>query len=59
MTSSDLTASLKLLYTQHNEHIIITTKLVYLLDYWLFNEINFQRLILIGNIFHLGTFYIW
>ncbi|HQC73150.1 MAG TPA: hypothetical protein PLE42_10580 [Candidatus Competibacteraceae bacterium] len=59
VTSSDLTASLKLLYTQHNEHIIITTKLVYLLDYWLFNEINFQRLILIGNIFHLGTFYIF
>ena len=59
VTSSDLTKSLGLLYTQHNEHIIITTKLVYLLDYWLFDEINFKRLILIGNIFHLGTFYIF
>lgn len=59
VTSSDLTRNLRLLYIQHNEHIIITTKLVYLLDYWLFDELNFNRLILIGNVFHLGTFYIF
>jgi len=59
VTSSDLTRNLRLLYIQHNEHIIITTKLIYLLDYWLFDELNFNRLILIGNIFHLGTFYIF
>ncbi len=58
-TSSDLTKSIELLYAQHNEHRITTTKLIYLLDYWLFDGLNFRRLILIGNLFHLGTFYIF
>ncbi len=56
---SDINKSLELIYAQHNEHRIVTTKLVYLLDYWFFGEINFRRLALIGNLFHLGTFYIF
>jgi hypothetical protein len=58
-TSSDLTKSLALLYAQHNEHRIITTKLIFLLDYWSFGKLNFRHLIMIGNLFHLATFYIF
>jgi hypothetical protein len=58
-TSLDLNKKLGLIYAQHNEHRITTTKIIYLLDYWLFDELNFRRLILIGNLFHLGTFYIF
>lgn len=59
VTSPDQNKSLSLLFAQHNEHRIITTKLIYLLDYWIFNGLNFRHLILIGNLFHLGTFYIF
>ena len=58
-TSSDLNQRLTLLYAQHNEHRIITTKLIFLLDYFLFDKLNFVHLILVGNLFHLGTFYIF
>ena len=57
-TSSDPTRDLQWLFAQHNEHRIATTRLVYLLDYWIFHTINFKRLILIGNLFQFATFYI-
>lgn len=56
VTSPDLHKSLQLLYAQHNEHRPVTTKLLYLVEYWLLGKIDFRYLILAGNLFQLATF---
>lgn len=44
---SDLTA-------QHNEHRILTTRLLAWLEYWVFGEISFTSFVVIGNLLHLA-----
>lgn len=43
-------AKLKLLFSQYNEHRIVFDRLVFLTDYWLFGQLNFRHLVLIGNV---------
>jgi hypothetical protein len=39
-----------LLFSQHNEHRILSSRLAYLLDYWICGSINFRTLILVANL---------
>lgn len=41
---------LKLIFSQYNEHRIVFDRLIFLLDYALFGQLNFTHLIFIGNI---------
>ncbi|GAB4038026.1 hypothetical protein GCM10028809_55020 [Spirosoma gilvum] len=41
---------LKLIFSQYNEHRIVFDRLIFLLDYALFGQLNFRHLILIGNL---------
>lgn len=47
-----------LLFEPHNEHIIFTTKLIFLLYYKILGPLNFIHLSFIGNLTILGIFYI-
>ncbi|MVM32224.1 hypothetical protein GO755_19405 [Spirosoma sp. HMF4905] len=51
-TSGELTSGekLKLIFSQYNEHRIVFDRLVFLTDYWVFGQLNFVHLILIGNL---------
>lgn len=46
----DLWGKLKLIFEQYNEHRIVFDRLVFLADYWLFGNLNFRHLILVGNL---------
>lgn len=52
--SSSLSDKIALIFLQHNEHRIALTRLTVLANYWLFNNINFKTLIMIGNIGLIG-----
>jgi hypothetical protein len=41
---------LNLLFAQHNEHRVVFTRICSLLDYKVFGELNFKRLIIIGSL---------
>ncbi|GAB4005383.1 hypothetical protein GCM10028808_05070 [Spirosoma migulaei] len=51
-TSGKLTTGekLNLIVWQYNEHRIVFDRLVFLTDYWLFGQLNFVHLILVGNL---------
>lgn len=38
------------LFKQHNEHRVVTTRMVALLDYYLFGKLNFVHLMVVGNL---------
>lgn len=39
-----------LLFSQHNEHRIVFTRAVVLLDYYVFGAVNFRHLLFVGNL---------
>jgi len=41
---------IKLLFSQHNEHRILSSRLTYIIYYNIFNKIDLQNIIIIGNI---------
>ena len=41
---------IELLFSQHNEHRIFSSKIIYLLYYFLFHKINFLVIIILGNL---------
>ncbi len=45
-----LTEKITLLFSQHNEHRIVSTRIAFLIQYYLFQEINFKLSIVVGNI---------
>jgi hypothetical protein len=47
------------LFRQHNEHRITFTRFIALLDYSLFGELNYKRLMLFGNLLLLGVPVLW
>lgn len=47
-----------LLFSQQNEHRIFLSRVIFFIYYKLFGTINFQDLILIGNLFLVGIFFI-
>jgi len=49
---------LTLIFSQHNEHRIVIPRVIFLFLYYLTNSISFKVLILIGNIFLVGTSFI-
>lgn len=49
---------LSYIFQQHNEHRIVTTKIIFYFYYLVFGDINFKSLIFMGNLFQLITFYI-
>ncbi|MEQ8304009.1 MAG: hypothetical protein RIB47_11500 [Cyclobacteriaceae bacterium] len=55
IVSDNFTQRLALLFSQHNEHKILLVRLFVLIDYYLFGSVNFVHLILIGNLFLLGS----
>ena len=57
VSSNEYEKILSDLFSQHNEHRIVTTRIFFLLDYYLFGSINFIRLNLVGNLFQALTFY--
>ena len=57
--TSDYEKIINHLFSLHNEHRIVTTRLLFLLDYDLFGNINFIRINLLENLFQLITFFIY
>ena len=57
VSSNEYEKILSNLFSQHNEHRIVTTRIFFLLDYYFFGNINFVRLNLVGNLFQALTFY--
>lgn len=51
--SKGISSRIKLLFSQHNEHRIFFVRLFSVLDYYIFGEVNFKYLILVGNFFWL------
>lgn len=47
---ADFSTRLYLLFSQHNEHRILTSRIIYLLQYYLTGTINFKNIIYIGNL---------
>ena len=47
------------LFRQHNEHRISVTRLIALLDYSVFGNLNFRRLMFYGNLSMLGVVALW
>jgi len=48
-----------LLFSQHNEHRILSSRIIYVLYYSLFHTINFRHIIILGNIQLLAAFCIF
>jgi hypothetical protein len=48
--SASFSQKIALLFSQHNEHRIFHSRLIYVTYYMLFGEINFRHLILIGDL---------
>jgi hypothetical protein len=49
-TQADFITRLQLLFAQHNEHRIVTSRIVYLLEYYLTGDVDFKSIIYIGNL---------
>ncbi len=49
---------LSLLFAQHNEHRIVTSRILYLAYYTLAGNVNFETLLLINNLLLIPTFFI-
>jgi len=47
------------IFRQHNEHRISVTRLITLLDYSVFGQLNFRRLMFYGNVSLLGVVALW
>ncbi len=61
--SANFSHKVSLLFSQNNEHRILSSHILYVLYYSLFNEINFRNIIFIGNlqlviIFLIGVHFI-
>jgi hypothetical protein len=54
-----LTEKWQAIFRQHNEHRISVTRLVALIDYSVFGNLNFRRLMLYGNLSMLGVVVLW
>lgn len=54
----DFSAKLGLLFHHHNEHRIFVSRVISLMDYYLFGKVNFEHLIYIGNLFLVGIFFL-
>jgi len=54
-----LVAKFDYLFKQHNEHRVVTTRLVALLDFYLFGKLNFEHLMLVGNLGLLLIIYLF
>lgn len=57
--NSNLLHLLSLLFRPHNEHFIIPVKIITLIYYKIYGDINFASLILISQIFLLGIYFIF
>lgn len=55
-TAAGFSEKLSLLVHQHNEHRILSSRLVYVLYHAVFGEVNFRNLIFIANLQLLGIF---
>lgn len=47
---ADFGTRLQLLFAQHNEHRIFTSRIIYLLQYYITGSVNFKSIIYIGNL---------
>jgi hypothetical protein len=59
LQAPDWPGKVEALFQQHNEHRILVTRFVSLLDYSIFGALNFKRLMLYGNIVLLGVVVLW
>ncbi len=59
LQATNLSQKWEALFRQHNEHRITFTRLVSLIDYSIFGNLNFKRLMLYGNILLLGIIALW
>ena len=54
--STSFSEQFNIIFRQHNEHRIVLTRIVAIIDYQLFGELNFKHLMLFGN---LALLIIW
>lgn len=48
--SGNLCQKVGVLFTQHNEHRLVYSRVVYLLYYYVFGDVNFKNLVILGNL---------
>lgn len=51
---ASLTGKIYQLFRQHNEHRIVYDRLITKLDYWLFNQLSYTHLMVVGNLSLVG-----
>jgi hypothetical protein len=51
---TSLTGKIYQLFRQHNEHRIVYDRLITKLDYWLFNQLSYTHLMIVGNLSLVG-----